>query len=606
VSARRPERTDGYLPLRDYAAIGDGRTTALVGLDGSIDWLCIPNPDSPSVFGRILDAARGGFFELCPDEPFEAERRYQPGSNVLETTFHTANGTVRVTDALTLANEELAPLRELVRKIEGVTGSVPMRFRLEPRFAYGTRTATLCRRAGLPSANAMNHALAIAPIGIDLDAVEQQDEGWEARFTVEPGEPRYLAVAFAEHEPLVLPTRKHVQARLTQTEAFWPRWSERAHRNCGGPWADDVLRSVLALKLCVFSPSGAIVAAPTTSLPEWIGGARNWDYRFSWVRDSTWALDALVRLHYHDEARAFFWWVQQAARLTIPRLHVLYRVDGSVHTEESSLDGMEGYRGSGPVRIGNGAAEQQQLDVYGALLDCVWLYVQDMGKIDRTTGRLLARVADNVAAIWRQPDSGIWEVRSDPTHFIQSKAMCWVALDRACKLAERGAFPDRSAHWRREADACRAFVETEGWDADRNAYGRATTLHEADASLLTMVLQEFHPPEDPRLIGTVEAVQRELQEGPYVFRYRGADGLDGEEGAFLTCSFWLVDALARIGRVDEASALMDELCALHNDVGLFSEEVDRRDGSFLGNMPQALTHLALVNAALSLVDAGAA
>jgi GH15 family glucan-1,4-alpha-glucosidase len=232
------------------------------------------------------------------------------------------------------------------------------------------------------------------------------------------------------------------------------------------------------------------------------------------------------------------------------------------------------------------------------------VYVEGMGELDKKTGRAMASVADYVATVWREPDSGIWEVRADPTHYIQSKAMCWVALDRACKLAEAGAIPDRSAHWRQEADACRAFVEEHGWDADRNAYARATTFREADASLLTLVLQRFHEPDDPRLVGTIEAVQRELQEGPYVYRYRGEDGLAGDEGAFLTCSFWLVDALAQVGRVDEASALMDELCGLANDVGLFSEEVDRRDGSFLGNMPQALTHLALVNAALSLVSAG--
>jgi GH15 family glucan-1,4-alpha-glucosidase len=323
------------------------------------------------------------------------------------------------------------------------------------------------------------------------------------------------------------------------------------------------------------------------------------------VRDSTWAVDALVQLHYHDEAHAFFWWLQHAARLTLPRLNVLYRIDGSTQTREQTLEGFSGYRGSAPVRLGNGAADQQQLDVYGALLDCVWVYAQDMGTLDRATGKQMAKVADHVADIWREPDSGIWEVRSEPTHFIQSKAMCWVALDRACKLAELGALPDRSARWRAEANACRAFIEEHGWDEERSSYARATTLHEADASLLTLVLQEFHPPDHPRLRGTIAAVQRELQEGPYVYRYRGADGLEGDEGAFLTCSFWLVDALARTGRVDEASALMDELCALRNDVGLFSEEVDRRDGSFLGNMPQALTHLALVNAALSLATAGA-
>jgi GH15 family glucan-1,4-alpha-glucosidase len=594
---------DGYAPIRDYAVIGDGRTCALVARDGSIDWLCVPDVDSPSVFARILDAGRGGSFRLEPVEPFEATRRYLPDSNVLETTLTTASGSVRVLDMMTLTHRDhLTPLREVVRRVEGLSGEVPLRFRVEPRFGYAAARTELCLRGGCAFATAGTDAAALVTWG--AGEVELREDGFEGAFRLRAGDRAQLVLALAHKQPVVLPGRADVEARVERTLGFWPRWAARAEYD--GAWRDAVIRSALVLKLCVHAPSGAIVAAPTTALPEAIGGSRNWDYRFTWVRDASWTLDALLALGYRDEAHSFFWWLMHASRLTQPRLNVLYRVNGGGEARERELPHLEGYRGSRPVRIGNGAVEQQQLDIYGAVLSAIWVYVEDGGRLDRDTAKAVAKVADLVARIWQEPDSGIWEVRSPPTHFVQSKAMCWVALDRAVRLAERGAIPARRVErWRETAGEIRRFVGEHGWDAGRGSYVRATDLRELDASLLTMSLLGF--PGDERVHATVEAVRRELGHGPYVYRYKGEDGAGatGEEGAFLTCSFWLVDALARCGRVAEAAALMDELVGLANDVGLYAEEVDPQDGSFLGNFPQALTHLGLVQAAVSIERAQA-
>jgi GH15 family glucan-1,4-alpha-glucosidase len=597
------ERVDGYAPIREYALVGDGRTGALIARDGSIDWLCLPNVDSPSVFARILDAKRGGSFRLEPAIPFEAERRYQPNSNVLETTFTTGEGRVRVTDAMTLTDiKRISPMRELVRKVEALSGTVPLRWSLEPRFGYGRADTRIERRRGRWLAHAGADALVLGLC--DAGAGEARDGVISGRIELSQGSSAILSLSASHEEPLVIPGREDSERRLERTVNFWPRWADRSKYN--GSWREAVVRSTLALKLLTFAPSGAIVAAPTTSLPEWIGGERNWDYRFTWLRDASWTLDAMLRLGFRDEAHAFFWWLMHASRLTQPRLQILYRIDGSDRTSERELRELDGYRGSAPVRIGNGASKQVQLDLYGAVLEAIWLYGREVGHLDGDTGKEVARIADYVASHWRDPDNGIWEVRDERTHYTQSKALCWVALDRACALADEGMIPDRNKRWRTEADELQRFVDTEGWDEERRSYVRAPDLRELDASLLTLALLGYHEPRGQRIQSTIAAIERELREGPYVYRYRGEDGLAGEEGAFLTCSFWLVDAYARSGRLDDANALMDELVGLANDVGLYSEEIDPRTGEFLGNFPQGLTHLALVNAAVSIADAEAA
>ena len=593
-------RIDGYMPIRDYAAIGDGRTVALVARDGSIDWLCLPDTDSAPVFTRLLDAAGGGAFRLQPTEPFEVERAYRDGSNVLETTFRTASGAVRVTDALTLADRTVrSPMRELVRKIECVDGQVRLRWSIEPTFEFGRKTARIEQRGGRIVIAAGRDALAVGAWSAGAPRVRER--AIEAEFVATEGDPAILTLASAHGEPLVLVGPEQVEQSLARTDRFWREWSRRMRY--GGPWREQVVRSALVVKLLVYSPSGAIVAAPTTSLPERIGGGRNWDYRFSWLRDATWSLDALLRLGYHEEAHAFFWWFMHASRLTQPRLRVLYRVDGGVQRGETDLEDVPGYRGSRPVRIGNGAADQLQLDVYGTVLDAIWRYAGAGGPIDKATGKDVARIADYVAEIWDQPDSGIWEARADPSHYTQSKAMCWLALDRAAQLAEAGLVPDRRERWLPAAARIRAFYEQRGWDDERKSFVRAPDLRELDASLLTLSLLDCEEARGERMLGTIDAIRRELAEGPFVYRYRGEDGLPAGEGAFLACSFWLVASLAQGGRADEATELMEQLVEAGNDVGLYAEEIDPATGEFLGNFPQGLTHLALVSAATAIEEA---
>ena len=593
-------RENGYAPIREYAAIGDGRTAALVASDGAIDWLCLPDFDSGSVFGRILDARRGGSFELQPEEPFEAERRYCKGSNILETTFRTSSGAVRVTDAMLLVGgERLAPMREIVRKIEGLSGRVRMRWRVEPRFDFGRKKTRIGHRAGRPFAWSGRDALAVS--AWDAGEPDALGEAIEGRFVTELGTAAVIDLAGSRQEPVVLPGREDVEGRLEQTARFWTEWSGRIPYD--GPWRDAVVRSALALKLCVFAPSGAIVAAPTTSLPEWVGGTRNWDYRFTWLRDASFAIDALLRLGCRGEATSFFWWFMHASRLTQPRLQVLYRLDGGRRTTEAQLDGIDGYLSSRPVRVGNGAADQIQLDVYGDVLDSIWRFASSGEAIDRTTAKEIAKIADHVTEVWRTADRGIWEVRSGPAQHVHSKAMCWVALDRACRLAEHGWIPDRSRRWRPAADEIRNFVDEHGFDRDRQTYVQAANARELDASLLALSLFAYHDASDTRLTGTIDAIAVELADGPLVRRYLVDDGGGGREGYFLACSFWLVEALARAGRLDDARRNMEELLGHANDVGLYAEELRPGDHAFLGNFPQALVHLALVSAAVSVADA---
>jgi GH15 family glucan-1,4-alpha-glucosidase len=585
-------------PIRDYGLIGDGRTGALVARDGCIDWLCLPDLDSPSVFAALLDAERGGRFELHPEEPHEIRRRYLPGTNVLETTFTTAHGVVRVTDAMALPGGALAPLREVARRVEGLAGRVPMRWRVEPRFGYARTPTGIEWRGRIPVATAGGQALAVCSWSAGDPKIE--DAAVSAQFEAREGTRALLVLAAAHQEPLVFPGREQVEARLDLTIDFWRRWS--AGLVYRGPWREAVERSALALKLLVFAPSGAIAAAPTTSLPEALGGERNWDYRFSWIRDSSFTLDALLQLGCHAEAHSFFWWFMHATALTRPRLQVFYRLDGGAHAPEQMLP-LAGYRGSRPVRIGNGAAGQLQLDTFGQLLDAVHVYASRGYPIARDTGAGLAAVADLVCATWREPDAGIWEVRMAPQHFTHSKMMCWVALDRALRLARSGHLPARGVvPWEREAAHIRQFIEQHCWSERQQSYVRHAGTDELDASLLLMTVMRYDDPTGPRLARTVEAVRAHLGHGPLLYRYTGEDGLAGAEGVFLCCSFWLVEALALSGRGDEAARLMQSLLAMANDVGLYAEEQDPSTGEFLGNFPQGLVHLALIRAAGALAD----
>jgi len=588
--------SDRYVPLRDYALIGDGRTAALVSTGGSIDWWCLPNLDSPSVFAAILDPDRGGRWELCPDGPADVQRRYVPDTNVLETTFTTSTGRVRVTDAMTFGERGLVPLRELARRVEGLEGRVPMRWQIEPRFGYGLAQTRIEARGPFPVATSGN--VAVAACAWDAGRVEIHDGVIGGRFEARTGTRTTIALTAAHGEPLVFPARADVEARIEATAAFWRDWAARLIYR--GPWRDAVVRSALALKLLVFAPSGAIAASPTTSLPEMIGGERNWDYRFSWIRDASFTLESLLQLGCAAEATSFFWWFMHATRRTLPRLRVLYRLDGGTDVPERTLP-LAGYRGSRPVRIGNAAADQLQLDAYGELADMAYQYVRRGGRLDRDTGRDIASIADFVCAQWAQPDSGIWEVRAVPRHHTQSKAMCWVVLDRARELAAAGHVPGRHAvRWAREAAAIRRFIDDRCWSHGRQSYVWYAGSEGLDASLLLLSIMRYDPPDSVRMAATIEAIRRELGRGPLLLRYTGDDGIAGGEGAFVCCSFWLAEALAIAGRRREAVDLMNELIALANDVGLYAEELDPASGAFLGNFPQGLVHLALISAAMAM------
>ncbi len=589
-------RTEGYAPIREYAAIGDGRTVALVARDGAIDWLCLPDLDSPSVFGALLDAERGGSFELRPSVPFEAQRRYRPGTNVLETTFHTEGGTVRVVDVMTTGGTGLAPLRELARRVEGLAGHVSLNWRIEPRFHYGEAATCVERRLGIPVATSGAGALAVQCWNAHESVAD--GEAIAGSMDIRAGESALIALSMAHQEPLVFSSREQVESRIDATARAWAGWSgARAYE---GPWGDAVIRSALALKLLVHAPSGAVAAAATTSLPEDVGGERNWDYRFCWVRDSAFTMGAFLGLGCAEDARAYFWWLMHASQLTHPRVRVLYSLNGGAHTPERTLR-LRGYRASSPVRIGNAAAAQLQLDTYGELLQTAWLYAAGGYRLDNDIARRLAGMADLVCRMWRLPDAGIWEVRSRPEHFTQSKMMCWVALDRARDLAQRGLIPDGNARrWVREGRSIQEFVQARCFSPVKRSYVRHPGSDELDASLLLGILLSYGNAMNDRWAGTIDAVRRELEHGPFVRRYTGEDGLGGSEGAFLTCSFWLAEALARSGRLEEAVALMGQLVGLANDVGLYAEEIDPRTGAFLGNFPQGLSHLALISAALAV------
>jgi GH15 family glucan-1,4-alpha-glucosidase len=599
LGSPRPEAgTEGSYPaIRDLATIGDGRTVAVVSLDGTVVWLPIPYVDSSAIFASMLDARRGGRFMLAPPEPFQVRRRYVPETNVLETTFVTDGGVARVTDALTLPiGNGLGPFRELARRVEGISGVVRLRWSVEPRFGYGGDAGAIGLRSGIPVATSGDQAVAVC--SWDAGTPHLGNEAISASFQTAEGSTTLLALSVAYQEPLVFPPRSDVERRLEGTIASWRRGAD-AH-GASGPWRDQILRSALALKLLVQAKSGSVAAAPTTSLPEEIGGERNWDYRFSWLRDSAFVMGAMLALECRDEAEAFFWWLMHASQITQPRMQVLYRMDGGADAPERTLP-LDGYEGSRPVRVGNGAAEQAQLDIYGDVMQTAWLYADAGYPIDREFGDRLAAVADLVCDLWSQPDSGIWEIRGPVRHHTQSKMMCWVALDRADRLATAGQIPSRNVdRWRSEADSIASFIEARCWSSSKQSYTQAADTEDLDASVLLGAKFGYGDPAGPRFSGTIDAIRRELRRGPFLYRYINDDDLRGEEGTFLCCSFWLAEVLGMAGRRAEAVDLLNQLIAFENDVGLYAEEIDPSTSAFLGNFPQALTHLALISAATSL------
>lgn len=603
-----------YPPISDYGLISDMHSCALVSKAGSIDWCCLPRFDSRAVFSRLLDWRRGGYFQVAPCGVHSVRRRYLPETNVLETTFETDSGLARLTDFMpthphpTLVEAEDAPRqRQVARILECVSGST--RFRLEccPRFDYGA----IIPHAVLSSPNsAFAHGGADA-VSIYCSApLGECDDGVQSEGLLTAGEKLYAAVTHREHTTSGRrPYTSHavdvlgageIERRFQETRRFWEEWSSGCTYD--GEYRDDVLRSALTLKALTYAPSGAILAAATTSLPEAIGGSRNWDYRFTWIRDATFALYALFILGYRAEAHAFKDWLEWSTLGRARDLQVMYGLEGERRLTEVELPELEGYRGSRPVRVGNGAYRQSQLDIYGEVLDSAHLYRKFGGQMDPEYWRHLRRVVDFVVDHWREPDEGIWETRGGPQHFVFSKVMCWVALDRAIKAARALDLPGDVERWRSVRAEIREDVLTRGYDAERRAFVQAYGSKHLDASALMLPLVGFLRASDPRMRSTIEAVERELTSPQgFVYRYRGYDdGLTQAEGAFLICTFWLVDNLIALGELDRARSLFETLRGCSNDLGLFSEQIDPKTGEALGNFPQAFSHVALINAAIQL------
>ncbi|WP_415948951.1 glycoside hydrolase family 15 protein [Streptomyces sp. KLOTTS4A1] len=593
--------------IEDYALIGDMQTAALVCRDGSLDWLCLPRFDSHAVFAGLLGTEDHGFWRLGPaheaeDRPPPADRRsYRGDSLILESEWDTRRGTVKVTDFM--PPRDGAP--QLIRIVEGVSGRVPMRSALRMRFSYGRIVPWVHKVDG--------RTVAVAgPDSVWLDTPTEtfgKDLTTYSDFTVGPGDRIAFTLSWQPSHKEAPPVPEPVDA-LAATAEFWRSWVE--HCTYVGPYREAVIRSLITLKALTYAPTGGIVAAPTTSLPEDVGGGRNWDYRFTWLRDAAITLSSLLRTGYRDEARAWREWLLRAVAGDPENLQIMYGIAGERELGESELDWLPGYEGSQPVRVGNGAAHQLQLDVYGEVTEALHLaHMTGLARNDYAS-LLQLKLIRYLATHWDQPDEGIWEVRGPRRHFVHSKVMAWVAVDRTIRLIESGDADGPLEQWRELRDDIHRDVCEKGYDPERNTFTQSYGSKELDASLLVIPQVGFLPPDDKRVVGTIEAIQRELStEDGFVLRYptaggdAGVDGLEGDEGAFLACSFWLADDLAMIGRVDEARKLFEKLLSLRNDVGLLAEEWDPRLQRQVGNFPQAFSHVPLIDTALRLTASGA-
>ncbi|MGC1184299.1 MAG: glycoside hydrolase family 15 protein [Candidatus Dormiibacterota bacterium] len=587
-------RQDGFAALADYAVLGDGRSVALAAADGRVDWWPQPALDSDPVFAAILDPQRGGFFLLTPADSFDASRCYLPGTNVLESTLTTATGAVRITQALNTGSAGRLPWSEMAHRVEPLWGRVRMRWELFPGDRFGTVRPEVSMRGGIPVLTVGTQSIAVVVGGAPGGSLRAG--AVKGEFSSESDARVVLGLIATDSEPVVIPRASAIDTRLDRTAESWRRWTAQLDHQ--GPWRDAVERSALAVKTILNESTGAIAAAATTSLPERLGGAKNWDYRFSWVRDSSFALDALISLGLHEEAHGAMSWLLSALRRNGPAPHVFYTLEGGLPEGERELNA-EGYWHSRPVRSGNAAASQLQLGLYGDLFDAVHRYVAAGHLLDAGTEQLLADLADHCCESWRKEDSGIWELEQ-PRHYTISKIGCWTALDRASTLADSGQLPREQAEgWRKEANEIKDWVNHNCWSEGRQAYVFYAGSQDLDAAVLLAGRTGFE--RGSRLADTIEAVRGELGRGALVYRY---SGMPSEEGAFVACTFWMVDALTRTGQLDRAHELMDQAVGLASGVGLLSEQIDPETGMFLGNLPQGLSHLALINAATALAEAG--
>lgn len=587
--------SDAPLRIEDYGLVGDCRTAALVGRNGSIDWLCWPRFDGAACFAALLGGARNGRWSIAPaDPPTETMRSYRDDTMVLETLFETPAGAFAVIDFMPVGQQHSS----LVRIVEGRQGRVRVRMNVTLRFDYGSSVPWVTR---LPEGGGIV-AIAGPNLAVLRTSAELcgKDLSTSADFSIGVGQ-RVPFVLTYGHSHLQPPLPIDAEAVLRETEAYWRAWAARCTYK--GRWRDAVLRSLLTLKAQTYAATGGIVAAPTTSLPEKLGGSRNWDYRFCWLRDATLTLTALMGAGYYDEAKAWRDWLRRAVAGTPSDMQIVYGIAGERRLPEFELAWLPGYQGASPVRIGNAASGQLQLDVFGELMDALHLAREGGFASELTDWDLQCQALAHLGQIWSEPDDGIWEVRGGRRNFTHSKVMAWVAFDRSVRDAEKYGLDAPLKEWRATRDEIHRIVCEQGYDKARNTFTQSFGSTELDASLLLMPDVGFLPIDDPRVICTIAAIERELLVGGFVQRYRsesGADGLPAGEGVFLPCSLWLVDAYQKLGRTAEANALLDRLLSLRNDLGLLSEEYDTTSGRQVGNFPQAFSHLTLVRTAMSL------
>jgi GH15 family glucan-1,4-alpha-glucosidase len=607
-----------YAPIGDYGVIGNCRTAALVGRDGAIDWYCPARFDAPAVFCRLLDAAKGGYLRVAPVGGAAVERRYVGATNILETVLAGEGGRLRLTDfmpagasAATRAGGDRGGPARLWRRLEALGGPIEVEVAFKPTFDYARRPAAFEPAPDGAVARADGASLALDCRGLTL--ARAGDGALRGRLCLAAGERRWLALTdfVGEALPEAALAPGDGDAELERTLAYWEGWAGACTYR--GPYRAEVLRSALALKLLTYEPTGAIIAAPTTSLPEEVGGVRNWDYRYAWLRDSSLILYALVTLGFRQEEVDYLRWLERASAGGPAQLpQSAYTLDGGRDLPEVLLDHLDGYRGSRPVRIGNAAAGQRQLDVFGEVLSAAYIrFRRDRRRAPAAAGEplpsggweILAAFVEEAARTWTEPDSGIWEMRGGPQPFLYSRLMCWVALDCGLRLAAEHGLPAPHARWRRTRAEIRRAILRDGYNAERGAFTQAFGSAALDASALAIPRVGFLPATDPRVRSTVEAIRRELTHQGLVYRYRAADGLPGGEATFALCTFWLVDALALGDRLDEAHDLFEHVAGYANYLGLLSEEIDPATGELLGNFPQGFSHLALIRSAANLAKA---
>jgi GH15 family glucan-1,4-alpha-glucosidase len=592
-----------YLPIADHGIIGDLHTVALVGADGTIDWYCCPAFDSPSVFASILDKKKGGHYRISPlDDDWTSKQLYFPDTNVLITRFFTPSGVGELQGFMPIARTgDERHRHQLIRRVLGVRGGVRFRLELQPRFNYARdshETHQYEHGVVFESETLCLALQATTPMACDEHGAHSEftlQAGESVTFVLEQVARDYVPREYSEQE-----TREAYE----RTIGYWRRWLARSRYR--GRWREMVHRSALTLKLLTYQPTGAIVAAPTTSLPEQIGGGRNWDYRYTWIRDAAFSLYGLLRLGFTEEAGAFMDWLtdrfREGTEASGDPLQTMYGIDGRRELPEETLDHLEGYRGSAPVRIGNAAADQLQLDIYGELIDSVYLYNKYGTPISHDAWQDLSRLVNWVGENWDQADEGIWETRGGRKDFTLSRLMCWVAIERAIRMARQRGLPADLVRWMRQRDDIYEQIMERGWSEARHAFVQHYGSDVLDASLLLMPLVKFIAPTDPRWLSTLDAIREELVSDTLVHRYNPSiapDGLHGEEGTFSICSFWYVEALTRAGRVDDARLAFEKMLTYANHLGLYSEEIGPT-GELLGNFPQAFTHLALISAAFNL------